>query len=559
MVRYVLLRVPDPTGVYLRRPRRHGLYRVPAGPLQPSDGDRGGRRRRAAAEDIWRGPCQYGGDCPEDVKNRFTQNTLADRLLKWLGSALFLGGLSIGTGGGARAGAGAAAEAGAGGGVAWPGINPGPGRPDSFIPLEKPFVLPGSDIPVRVDTGTLETLRPIDTTDAPNTFVNPVYEGDTVSIAASDNVVIADVVPAPAPRPVPEPLPDAPDLEFPDDGPRTRGDTFVTEDMLVAGELPDAPNPFVPHRMSDPDPVQPFVGIELQTVPRPPPFSDGYTSTSFGGDADWGFQELDVPDTSTPLPGRGGPRATVQFANPVYDALYVDEVYNRDLAETAAAAFSAPEPGDAVAALSTPIVRGRGPRITVTQLLRQAGMRLRSGRMVPYTVRLLGDISPITLPAEPDSIQLRSYTPTGFGDAFVGDFGISEHSLSHAPTLPWDGRPIDITDVVSAEAPFVDIPLDDDDPFPEMEIIDDTDTDAPRATAPIRPGAQGSVWALGNHSTARPTSGGIHIYGPGADVLPPPDRPGVVVSYYGYGTVWDPSLYWPFFYKRRRLHRLFYR
>ncbi|QBR99478.1 L2 [Gull papillomavirus 1] len=557
-------RAPLRGPVYLRRPLRYGLHRL-HGPSQPTGGA-GGRRRRAAAEDLWRGTCQHG-DCPDDVKQKFTQNTIADKILKWLGGVLYLGGLSIGTGAGAGsaetgAAAAGAATTGGGGGVPWPNLYSGPGRPGSFIPVERPFVLPGSEVPVHVETLTPETVMPSQPDTAVNTFVNPAYDGDLVSIAASDNVVISDVVPAPPSEPVPE----APAvLEFPDEGPRTRGDTFVTEDMLVA-ELPRRPDPFTPHRLSEPDMGSPFVQIELATLPGrgPPaidPFVVGEVSTSFGGDADWALYESDMPTASTPLPGRGGPRASVTFANPAYEPHFVDEIYARDLAAETAAAFGHAE---AAEALGTPVVSGRGGRVWVSRLLRRAGMTLRSGRNVPYTVRLLGDISPITNPAEPDALQLRSMTPVGSGDAFMGDLGIAEHSLSHATTLPWDGRPIDITDVVHGpEAPFEDIPLYEADLFPEMEIIEDEGPGDPPGgvsiAGSIRASAPGSVWASGNYSGRQPSSGGVRVYGPAVDVLPAPDVPGVLVSYFGYGGLWDPSLYWLFLRKRRRLHRLFYR
>ncbi|ATQ38467.1 L2 [Gammapapillomavirus 19] len=57
---------------------------------------RAGRNKRASAEDLYK-RCGTG-DCPEDVKRRFEGDTWADRLLKWFGSFIYLGGLGIGTG-----------------------------------------------------------------------------------------------------------------------------------------------------------------------------------------------------------------------------------------------------------------------------------------------------------------------------------------------------------------------------------------------------------------------------------------------------------------------------
>lgn len=55
------------------------------------------RRKRASPTDLYRS-CQAGGDCPPDVKNKIEGNTWADRLLKWFGNIIYLGGLGIGTG-----------------------------------------------------------------------------------------------------------------------------------------------------------------------------------------------------------------------------------------------------------------------------------------------------------------------------------------------------------------------------------------------------------------------------------------------------------------------------
>ncbi|QBR99485.1 L2 [Kittiwake papillomavirus 2] len=555
-----LIRLPSQTPVWVHGPIRY-MHRLHTVSAVSTLSKAGGRRRRAAGDDLWRN-CQYG-DCKEDIRNKYTQNTLADRLLKWLGSALYLGGLTIGTGSSAATAgetvvSAAAGGAGSGVSVPWPELYGGPGRPGSFIPVERPFTLPGSDLPVQVDTAA--PVRPSVPDPAPNTFVNPAFEADIVSISSGDNVVITDVTPAP-------PLPDAPDLadlEIPE-GRRTRGDTFVTqdelaqlsrtEDMLTA-EVPESANPFVPPRTSDPSPRGPFVSIELQPYSTEPPPVEPYASTSFGGDADWAFDDADVPYHSTPLPGRGGPGATVEFANPAYVPDYVDAEYQRVLSEESAALFGPPGHADAAATLGTPVLRARGPRISISRLLRRPGMLLRSGRRVPFTVRLLGDMSPVTLPGEPDSVQLRAFTPTGFGDAFAGDLGIAEHSLSHADTLPWDGNPIDITDVVQG---FEEVPLDDPELFPEMEVMEDDAPEGYPVAGPARSNGSVSFWAPGTTHTGHPVSGGVRVYGPDIDVLPPPDRPGVIVSFYGYGTVWDPSLYWLFFRKRKRLHRLFYR
>ncbi|ANZ90254.1 L2 capsid protein [Bos taurus papillomavirus 19] len=56
------------------------------------------RRKRDSAENLWRHCQATGAECPPDVINKYTENTLADRLSKIFASILYLGGLAIGTG-----------------------------------------------------------------------------------------------------------------------------------------------------------------------------------------------------------------------------------------------------------------------------------------------------------------------------------------------------------------------------------------------------------------------------------------------------------------------------
>lgn len=55
------------------------------------------RRPRAAEGDLWRS-CQMGGYCPLDIRNKYTQNTPADQILRWGSAGVYFGGLGIGTG-----------------------------------------------------------------------------------------------------------------------------------------------------------------------------------------------------------------------------------------------------------------------------------------------------------------------------------------------------------------------------------------------------------------------------------------------------------------------------
>ncbi|QYI89526.1 L2 minor capsid protein [Bos taurus papillomavirus 33] len=58
---------------------------------------RSGRQKRASAEDLYRA-CKQGADCIPDVVQKFEHNTPADNILKWGSAAVYLGGLTIGSG-----------------------------------------------------------------------------------------------------------------------------------------------------------------------------------------------------------------------------------------------------------------------------------------------------------------------------------------------------------------------------------------------------------------------------------------------------------------------------
>lgn len=57
------------------------------------------RQKRDSATNIYRN-CKQWGTCPDDVVNKVENNTIADRILKWASSFLYLGNLGIGTGSG---------------------------------------------------------------------------------------------------------------------------------------------------------------------------------------------------------------------------------------------------------------------------------------------------------------------------------------------------------------------------------------------------------------------------------------------------------------------------
>lgn len=136
------------------------------------------RRKRASEDDLYRG-CIAGQYCPEDIKNKYEQNTIADRILKWVSSFLYFGGLGIGTGRG---------SGGAGGYTRLGGVTTGRGTN-----VAKPNVLVESLAP---------TLTPIDAAN-PDSSIVPLLEispGSTIPGSESGGgqiEVVAEVHPPP--------------------------------------------------------------------------------------------------------------------------------------------------------------------------------------------------------------------------------------------------------------------------------------------------------------------------------------------------------------------------
>nr|AMZ04149.1 L2 [Epsilonpapillomavirus 1] len=96
------------------------------------------RVKRANPYDLYR-TCATG-DCPQDVKDRFEHNTIADKILKWGSAGVFLGGLGIGSTQ-ARPGLGTYSPLGRGGvtgriPVRGPGSTRPLGRPFSSGPID---------------------------------------------------------------------------------------------------------------------------------------------------------------------------------------------------------------------------------------------------------------------------------------------------------------------------------------------------------------------------------------------------------------------------------------
>lgn len=148
------------------------------------------RRKRASPTDLYRS-CQAGGDCIPDVKNKIEGNTWADKLLKWFGNIIYLGGLGIGTGRGTGGSYGyRPIQSGAGGRVPQTvpvrptvPIETIPEVPTGFITPEAPSVIPMVELPV--DTSVvIDNVTSIGPSD-PVLDVSVIYEAHNPTFEAN--------------------------------------------------------------------------------------------------------------------------------------------------------------------------------------------------------------------------------------------------------------------------------------------------------------------------------------------------------------------------------------
>ncbi|ANG09003.1 L2 [Human papillomavirus type 194] len=136
------------------------------------------RRKRDSPENIYR-HCVQAGNCPDDVKNKIEGNTLADRLLRWLSSVIYLGGLGIGTG-------------------------RGTGGSTGYNPLSTPSrVNPGGTIirpTIPVDSLGPSEIIPIDIIDPAGSAVIPLEElpAETTVIAGGEGIGVGGPVDTPS-------------------------------------------------------------------------------------------------------------------------------------------------------------------------------------------------------------------------------------------------------------------------------------------------------------------------------------------------------------------------
>ncbi|ADJ96339.1 L2 protein [Delphinus delphis papillomavirus 1] len=252
------------------------------------------RRPRAAAEDLYK-TCATG-DCPPDVKAKIEGNTVADKLLKWLSSFVYFGGLGISSGkvGSTRLPGPSRLPVG-GRAVLGPGTS-APAIPAASIPID---VIGPADVgPV------LETVPAVIDASAPS--VVTLSEG-TVVPGGTDLTRFSEVFPGTSSE-----SPAILDIDLTDFGPRTRGDTFATESELA---VINSTGPRITYHTATSVHTNPTYESTIFTTGSTPLLGEGSTSENvyiFHGisgqqigtpSTDAAFEEIElqqIPSTSTP-------------------------------------------------------------------------------------------------------------------------------------------------------------------------------------------------------------------------------------------------------------------
>ncbi|APR72340.1 L2 [Bos taurus papillomavirus 23] len=387
------------------------------------------RRKRASEDDLYRG-CRAGQDCPIDIKNKYEQNTLADRILKWVSSFLYFGTLGISSGKGTGGPTGYTPLGSGGGG----GVRGGKGAN-----VVRPTVLVDALGPTGV---------PIDTA-APDSALVPLLEGSggstTLDAAPGGEIeVIAEVHPTPGIGDTVTTIGDVdepPILEVtPETHPTGRVQSTVSKhdnpaftayvaSAQLPGETSASDNVYIIHGFNG-EFVGPtdaegavFEEIPLEDfgdfgVPESPP-SSSTPNSSFRNILNRFQRRLynrrlvqQVRITDRTFLTKPSKLVSWEFDNPAYDDESLSLIFQQDVNEVTAAPLA--EFQDIVT-LSRPVIYEREGLVRVSRLGQRGTIKTRSGMQIGGHVHYFTDISPIR-PLE--DIEMTSFGEVS-GDSII--------------------------------------------------------------------------------------------------------------------------------------------
>ncbi|UJQ88223.1 L2 protein [Molossus molossus papillomavirus type 2] len=361
------------------------------------------RKRRAAAEDIYRN-CKQFGTCPPDVVNKIENNTIADRILKWLSPFLYFGGTGISSGKGT--GTVIPLErpfAGFGNDLVVPpaesGVTVGV-RPIPVVPAEPPIgIEPGGEL---IELEPLLPVRP--TPEVPGTVEGPVDTGANITPVVPDVLEVNpnNIEPVEPPVTVSTSLFDNPTFEVGITASTTTGESSAVDHVFV-GERAGGTN------------VGGGEEIPLQTFRETIPDDEfnvedtGFTTSTpqegrVRGDRGYLYnrrlvQQIEVPETEF----LEQPRTLITFENPTFNDQDLTMIFENELNEiTRTPPRAAPHRDFTDLKYLGRKLFSKAPksgRVRVSRVGKKGTLRTRSGVQIGSHVHYYQDLSSI-LPAE---------------------------------------------------------------------------------------------------------------------------------------------------------------
>ncbi|ANG08985.1 L2 [Human papillomavirus 191] len=380
-----------------------------------NNGERARRTKRDSVKHLYE-QCRLSGTCPDDVKNKVEGTTLADRLLQWLGSVIYLGGLGIGTGRGSGGSTGytplgRTPAVGSSGSIARPSIPLDPLGPPDILPVD--VVDPAAPSIVTLSEGSVPDVTVIDAggpdldvaTSGPNlgiedasisTTTDPISDvattgGHPTITTTEDNVAVIDVQTGP-------PAPKRLALGRPA---KTSTPTHISVTQSLSN-ISDPGNVFVDAHFSGQ-----VVGEEIPLE-------------SFNTIAEFDIEEAEVPRSSTPKAfARAYARARdlynrrvqqvqtrnieflkqpsrlvqFEFSNPAFEEEDLTLQFQQDVQQLAAAPDE--DFTDIISLGRQRLAETAEGRVRVSRLGRRGTIRTRSGLQIGQQVHFYFDLSTI--------------------------------------------------------------------------------------------------------------------------------------------------------------------
>ncbi|QYI89559.1 L2 minor capsid protein [Bos taurus papillomavirus 38] len=395
---------------------------------------RAARRKRASEDDLYRG-CVMGQDCPIDIRNKYEQNTVADKILKWVSSFLYFGTLGISSGKGTGGPTGYTPLGGSGGG----GVKPGKGanvvRPtvivDALGPAGVPIdpALPDSAVVPLLESGGGSSTLDI----TPGGDIEVIAEVHPPPNVGQPEITIADPDEPPVLEVTPETHPTSRVKVTTSKHDNPAFNAYVATSQLP-GETSASDNVYVLHgfngefvgQFEGGDTVFEEIPLEDFGVPDSPPSSSTPDST---------FrrvlnrfqrrlynrrlvQQVRITDRNTFL-RQPGQFVQWEFDNPTFSDDSVSLIFQQDVNEVSGAPLADFQD---IIRLSRPLFSESQGLVRVSRLGQRGTIRTRSGLQIGGHVHYYTDISPVR-PIE--DIEMTSFAEVSGDTVIVQPLGES--------------------------------------------------------------------------------------------------------------------------------------